>query len=331
MGFGDLADLGTFTGDTDRTIALPGETDARPILFLYDAATLANRRQRSAWRLRVARVTHKRIHVTAWSGSQTGNRFGVALRPVALTDPDEMRVAFREARPTAVIHAAALSSVAACAGDPDGASRINVEATRTICALADEVGARLLHVSTDMVFDGVKGAYREDDETGPLSTYGRTKRDAERIALAGADSAVVRLSLCFGPSLFGRPTFFDTMVTALGGGEPITCFTDEWRTPISLQTAARALVRLVQSDWRGLWHLGGPERLSRLEMGQRLARFLGADAGAIVAASRDCVASPEPRPRDLSLDSSRWRARFELVPWPTFEEALEELGCRRRL
>jgi dTDP-4-dehydrorhamnose reductase len=85
------------------------------------------------------------------------------------------------------------------------------------------------------------------------------------------------------------------------------------------------LVALASAEVTGLLHLGGPERLSRLEMGLRLAAYLGADAGAICPARRDDLPAPEPRPRDVSLDSSQWRRLFPTQPWPTWDEALREL------
>jgi dTDP-4-dehydrorhamnose reductase len=139
------------------------------------------------------------------------------------------------------------------------------------------------------------------------------------------------LPLLFGPSLLGRPSFFDQQIQALRQGQRITLFYDEWRTPLGLQVAAQALLTLAGGDGVspvdpfGLLHVGGPERLSRLEMGQRLAAFLGCDPSTIVAASRSSVTAAEPRPADLSLDSSRWRSLFPHQEWPAWDEALAQI------
>ncbi|HEY1860610.1 MAG TPA: sugar nucleotide-binding protein, partial [Gemmataceae bacterium] len=90
-------------------------------------------------------------------------------------------------------------------------------------------------------------------------------------------------------------------------------------------TAARALVALARSKAAGILHLGGPERMSRLEMGQRLAAFLGVSAAGIRAIRREEVATEEPRPRDVSLNSARWRDRTPHEPWPRWEDALRHL------
>src|SRR5262249_60143482 len=135
-----------------------------------------------------------------------------------------------------------------------------------------------------------------------------------------------RVSLCFGPGLNGRPSFFTEQVDAFRAGRPITLFADEWRTPLSLATAARALVELARSDFSGLLHLGGRERLSRLEMGQKLAEALNADPAVIREARRDDVPSPEPRPRDTSLCSDRWRAVFPSLPRPSVAAGRAAMG-----
>ncbi len=263
--------------------------------------------------------------LAAWSGSQPGESYGIPLRPVDLTDPDAATRAFDAARPECVIHAAALARVDACHRDPRLAERVNTRGSALLAELARRTGARLVLVSTDLVFDGARGHYREDDPPRPLSVYGRTKADAEAAVLAAPRTAVARVSLLFGPALAGRPSFFDALLAALRRGSPVTLFRDEWRTPLGLRTAARALVELARSDVTGVVHIGGPEKFSRLEMGLRLAEQLGVTSSSIIAAGRDDHPAAEPRPRDTSLDSTRWRALFPGVPWPTYRDALAEM------
>jgi dTDP-4-dehydrorhamnose reductase len=260
--------------------------------------------------------------VVAWSGSAGGEVCGVPIRAVDLADADALAAAFRAARPQAVIHAAALARVDECHRDPDRARRVNADGTARLADLAAAAGARVVYVSTDLVFEGERAPYREADPPAPLSVYGRTKADGEASALAAANAAVARVSLLFGPTLSGRPGFFDGLVANLRAGRPVNLFTDEWRTPLALPAAAAALVEVARSDVTGVLHVGGPERLSRLEMGQRLAAHLGAPAAPLVAVSRTSAPAAEPRPRDVSLDSSRWRALFPRSSWPAYHEAL---------
>lgn len=265
--------------------------------------------------------------VVAWSHSRPANLSGVSARPVDLTDSAATSSALSEARPDVVIHAAAEANVSKCAENPQRAEAVNARATSTLADFCDATGVRLVYVSTDLVFDGERGRYSETDPIDPLSVYGRTKAAGERAALASNRNAVVRVSWLFGPSLVGRENFFGQQMAALRAGRPVRLFHDEWRTPLGLATAARALVEIATSDVTGLLHVGGPERMSRLEIGQRLAAHLDAGMAGLVSASRVEVPG-EPRPRDVSLDSTRWRDSFPHQSWPTYERALAEMGVR---
>lgn len=233
--------------------------------------------------------------VTAWSGRAD----------VDLADARAVDDALRSANPDIILHAAALARVDDCRRDPDLARRTNVDVTARLAAF----GGRFVFVSTDLVFDGERAPYREGDAPSPLSVYGQTKAEAEAAVLAVSGAAVVRVSLLAGPSKNGRPNFWDTLADALRTGRPATLFADEWRTPLHYADAARALVAIARSDATGVWHAGGPERLSRLDMGRRLAAALGVSGAALVAGERNAGAA-EPRPRDVALDSSKLRAAF---------------------
>lgn len=265
------------------------------------------------------------ISVIGWSCRRSGELFGCTLRPVDLLDTGALATAFHDARPDVVLHTAALTAVSECQRQPERARLINTGGSQALAQLANNAGIPMIHVSTDMVFDGEKAPYREDDRVAPLSIYGRTKAEAEQAVLAFPRHAVVRVPLLFGPTLIGRPTFFDQQLSALRQGQRVTLFCDEWRTPLDLLTTARGLLTLVESPPAGLLHMGGPERMSRLEMGLKLARSLACDPACLVSISRTQAPAAEPRPRDLSLDSSRWRHLYPHSEWPAWDEALAQL------
>jgi dTDP-4-dehydrorhamnose reductase len=250
----------------------------------------------------------------AWSGPRSATG-------VDLGDPSAVSASLRAASPAVVIHAAAMARLSDCHRDHERAQRINTAGTALLADLCAAGKARLVYVSTDLVFDGEHAPYRETDPPAPLSIYGQTKAAAEQAVLAHPGNTVVRVSLLFGPSP-GAPSFFDEQVRCLREGKEITLFEDEWRTPIDLPTAAHALVELALSDEDGLFHVGGPQRLSRLEMGRALARVYGYDSSLVRPIRRGSFPALEPRPRDTSLDSSRWRKAFPWIHWSNHDEAL---------
>jgi dTDP-4-dehydrorhamnose reductase len=246
-------------------------------------------------------------------------------RAVDLTDADAVVRALAADDPEVIIHAAAISSVAEVQRNPARGRAVNVEATQVLAAWCTEHGRRLVFTSTDMVFDGERGGYREDDEPRPVLEYGRTKAAAEKAALEVPDSVVARISLLYGPSRAGRPSFFDDVIDRLRAGERQAFFTDEYRTPLHYATAAKALLLLAESDARGIVHVAGRERLSRHELMLRAAGALGIDTRLLGANLRGDVPMIEPRPADLSLDTSRLAELLPDLERPAIETALRTI------
>ena len=258
--------------------------------------------------------------VVAWKGRTQ----------VDLTDEEAVRRKFEEADPQIVIHAGAMSRVDDCFKNPDQADRVNHQATALLSRLCASRGSRLVHISTDMVFSGKSAPYRESDLPEPLSIYGKTKALAEKTLAPDRDQLIIRISLLFGPSRIpGQASFLDMIHRCLQEKRPLKLFEDEWRTILDLETASKVLVRLAESDCTGIIHLGGRERMSRLEMGMRLARFLGMDASCLFASSRVDSPTAEPRPCDLSLNCQRLHSIFPDLSFPDYETALGGLGLSR--
>jgi dTDP-4-dehydrorhamnose reductase len=245
---------------------------------------------------------------------------------VDLTDASAASNTVRNFRPDVLIHAAAMTGPVDCEKRPEEAMRVNVDATRQIARLATELGARFLFLSTDLVFDGNKGSYREEDPVGPLSHYGRTKVLAEQAAAECAPGAlIVRTSLMVGTSPRGDRSVNETMKAALDRGETLRLFTDEYRSLIGVTNLAEALLELAGHSESGILHLSGPERRSRYEWGVLIARHFGWDLSRIQPVKRAEVKLFPPRPPDVSLDIGKAR-RVLKTPIRTIEEVLRDLG-----
>jgi dTDP-4-dehydrorhamnose reductase len=227
-----------------------------------------------------------------------------------------------------VLHCAALADGDACERDPESARIQNLGVTEGLSRACAAAGTRFVFVSTDLVFDGEGRHYRPDQEPQPLMVYGREKRAAERAALAagGAGTCVVRVALVSGRGFGPRLTVTEGLVQRLDARLPVRLYEDEWRSPVDADSVARALRALAtRPDLSGVFHLGGPERLTRHELGLRVARAVGAPAELVTAGRREGHRGA-PRPRDVSLDSSR--ARLELGFEPVSIEAAIDAGRR---
>jgi dTDP-4-dehydrorhamnose reductase len=244
---------------------------------------------------------------------------------VDITDAPALSELVARVRPSAVVHAAALSTVLGARSDPERARRVNAVATGALAAAADRAGARFVYVSTDMVFDGERAPYDEAAAPAPVSVYGRSKLGGEIAARVHPGALVVRVPLLYGIPAVARPSTFREQCNALVQRRPLTLFHDEHRTPLSLEDAALALIRTAESDQTGVLHIAGPERLSRLEMGHILADALGVERPLIESASRLSISAPEPRPADLSLQSKRYALVFGSPPGRPMRRALAAL------
>ena len=249
------------------------------------------------------------------------------LEPSDLADATAVRSTLGDFRPDLIVHCAALADSDRVQREPDLARRINVDATVTLAQSARRLGAKMLFVSTDLVFDGRKGApYVEEDPPHPLSLYGQTKLDAEQAVHAeGGAWLIARTSLIFGPSPRGNRGLEEKLGPALREGRVMKLFVDEFRCPVAACDLAAAILELADSPQTGVFHLAGPERLSRYEIGMRIARRFGWPTATIEAASvRDVPMNP-PRPADLVLDSGKARSVLK-TPLRGLTEALASLS-----
>ena len=178
----------------------------------------------------------------------------------------------QQERPDHVYFLTALSRVGDCERDPQLAHDLNVRLPGEVAAASAKLGARLIAISTDLVFDGTPprpSGYVETDVPKPSHVYGETKAAGEAAVLDAYPSAtVVRLPLLFGDSVDRGLGASDSLVHALEQGESPTLFTDEWRTPLDVDVAARALIELASQPQAGILHVGGADRVHRQELAE---------------------------------------------------------------
>ena len=225
---------------------------------------------------------------------------------------------FNAEKPALVIHCAAMSKSPVCQQQPELARRLNVEVTRVLAELAAD--ATFVFFSTDLVFDGRKGNYIETDAPNPLSIYAETKVAAEAIVARHPRHLIIRTSLNGGTSPTGDRGYNEELVRAWREGRAVTSFEDEFRSPIAAVETARAVWELIARGATGTYHVAGAERLSRLEIGQLLAKRWPALNPKIQASSLKTYAGP-PRSPDTSLDCRKAQNLLSF-PLPGFREWL---------
>ena len=223
-----------------------------------------------------------------------------------LRDREAVMALVRDRRPRVILHAAANANLDACQRNPQEAAAVNTATVATLLEAAIEVKARLILVSTDMVFDGARGFYSEEDEVHPLSVYGATKVEAERLVLASPGRHLVaRAALIYGRPRHGGSSFSQWIENRLLNGQPVPLYTDQFRSPIWVENLAEALLELAGMEYAGLIHLGGANRIDRYTFATQLCSAAGYDPALLQPVSMHTAVSDAPRPVDVSLDSSR--------------------------
>lgn len=255
-------------------------------------------------------------------------------RSIALDLRDEaaLQALMLEEFPQAVINCAAVPTIDGCERDPQKAEALNVDLPRRLAQLTFHVGGKLIHFSTDMVFDGEAGRYASSATPAPLHLYGRTKAagEVEVLKYGREHAAVIRTTLLNGNSGTGDRGLHERLFKDWAAGKQTTLFTDEIRQPVGLSNLADAAVELCERpNLSGVYHWAGLEPLSRFDIGVKVAEHFGLDPEKFVkAAVRSDVPNLGPRPRDLSLQLHPLAGKLK-TPAQPFADQLNELRIPR--
>ena len=224
-------------------------------------------------------------------------------------------------RPDVIVHCAAYTDVDGCEVNREYAWKVNVEATRSVVLAGRVVRSYIIYISTDYVFDGEKGMYREGDIPYPVNFYGLTKLVAEQLVKSrDLLYCVVRPSAIFGWGP-GKKNFATFVVERLSRGEVVKAVTDQYVSPTLNSLLADALIEIAELKPIGFLHVAG-ERLSRYEFAVKIAEKLGLPTGKILKISMRDLNWKAVRPRDSSLDTSK-ASRLLTVKFGDIDFALD--------
>ena len=182
---------------------------------------------------------------------------GAALVSADLTDESDIRKVFHDLKPESVVHCAAATSVDWCQRHPEEAYRANVDVSARIAEIAAQEGMQLLYISTDSVFDGVRGYYSEADVPAPVNVYAQTKLRGEEKVLGSHSSAAVARVTLYGWNAQNKQSLAEWVLSELALGKPVPGFTDSIFCPILANDLAKVLLAMVDSKLTGIYHVVG--------------------------------------------------------------------------
>ena len=226
------------------------------------------------------------------------------LRANLLT-PDALDHVLSKAKPDWVVHCAALANLEACERDPTLARKLNIDLPEKLANLVARGGARLLHVSTDAVFDGQRGNYTEDDKPNPLSVYAHTKFESEQaVAAVNSEAIIARVNL-FGWSLSGKRSLSEFFYYNMLAGKSVRGFTDVYFCPLLANDLAVILLQMLDYGLKGLYHVVSSECITKYDFGVLLGRQFGLDENLISPTSVTEGGLKAVRSPNLTLKSDK--------------------------
>jgi dTDP-4-dehydrorhamnose reductase len=220
---------------------------------------------------------------------------------IDITEKERTLESIAGAAPNVVVHTAAETNVECCETERDLARKVNVGGTANVASACSKIGAKLILVSTDYVFDGNKGNYVETDEPNPISFYGLTKLEAERIASTSPKCLTIRTSVLYGwhPAKLNFATW---VLKGLREGRAFKVVNDHINSPTFADNLAVAIRKAIEHDTQGILHVAGSERISRFGFARKVAKQFDLDGSLLSPVMMKDLKWIARRPRDSSLN-----------------------------
>lgn len=267
-----------------------------------------------------------RLVATSFGPNRLTEQKGYEYCSLDISDKTQVNEAFERFKPDVVINTAAMTNVDACEAEKEKCVALNVTAVEYIVQACEKYNTHLVHLSTDFIFDGQAGPYKEEDKPNPISYYGWSKLEAESIIQKSNISwSILRTIIIYGiVDNMSRSNVVLWAKVALEKGQAINVVDDQFRSPTLAEDLAEACISASLKRSRGIFHISGPEIMSILELVQRVASFYKLDASLIKPSKSDSLNQPAKRPPYTGFIIDKARRELDYKPH-SFEEGLKLL------
>jgi len=252
----------------------------------------------------------------------------IAAEPLDATLPGRLDQLLEDVRPDVIIHTAGLTNVEECEANPDLACRLNVNMSENVARTAARLEIKLVHLSSDHLFDGERPNRSETEMPVPVNVYARTKWRAEQVVAQACPGALIIRTNFFGWGTSIRTSFTDWILRALEDSRSLSMFTNVFFTPILMNDLIDLILQLVRREASGIYHVAGGDRLSKYDFALMVAEVFGCPADQISAASVSSFPFKAKRPRDMSLSCRRTEELLG-ISMPRVSEGLLRLRSLR--
>jgi len=232
-----------------------------------------------------------------------------------ITNKSEVQQVFRKFMPKIVVHTAAETNVDKCEVDREHAWKVNAIGTRNVAEACKGIGAKIIYVSTDYVFNGEKGSYSEEDEPNPINYYGTTKLDGEKFVMdLCEDHVIARTSVLYGWHPW-KSNFVKWVIESLRNEKQISVVNDHFNSPTLADNLAEILLKTIEKDLKGIYHTAGSERINRFDFTLKIAEIFNLNSSLIKPIKmNELKVWVAKRPRDSSLCIDKIQRELKMKP-----------------
>ena len=255
--------------------------------------------------------------------SSSRNIEGLAKYKVDITNKNEVDSFFESEKPDLVINSAAMADVDLCEEERELCWKVNVEGVQNLVDMCNRYGSHLTHISTDYIFDGKKesGIYLENDKPNPQGYYAESKLEGERIILdSNISHSILRTILVYG--LHNKPNIITFLKSYLEEGKSVNLVSDQVRMPTFVDDLSRACISASEKKARGVFHICGPEQMSYLDIGNRIAEYFSFDKSLINHVQTKDLNQKAKRPSRTGFDLQKSKEKLNYIP-TNFEDSLK--------
>lgn len=280
----------------------------------------------------LANVNGIEFLATSTGENRISTTTGFNYQSLDITNRNQLLEVFNQFKPTVVINTAAMTNVDACEDQQEQCWELNVNSVKYLIEASEKHQIHLIHLSTDFVFDGEDGPYKEEDEPNPLSFYGKSKYEAEKLVQqAKTKWSIVRTIIVYGVvEDMSRSNIVLWAKQALEKGNPLTIVDDQYRMPTLAEDLAFACWQIAERSATGIYHISGKDFMSVLELVNRVADFYGYDKSIILPISTASLNQAAKRPPKTGFIIDKAIKELEYSPC-SFEEGLAILDKQLQL
>ena len=230
-----------------------------------------------------------------------------------ITDSARVNELLRKIEPGVVVNAAAYTDVDGCEANKEKCWKVNVEGVENIARVARLINTKLIHISTDYVFDGKNGPYPEDYQPSPTTYYGKAKLASETVVIgSNTRYAIIRTNVVYGKAYPAKASFVRWVTDELSAGRRINVVNDQFNNPTYANDLAACILRIIQLDAEGLYNYAGADYLNRFEFAQKIAEKFGYSPNLILPIKTKDLGQLAKRPQNGGLKTEKARDRLGL-------------------